>query len=193
MADNPGGIVKQSSSSSPDLDWSQVRETVLMLKLAAAQVDYSLHEGSNSINTLTDSFTAMAGSLGAIELAARELREKYQVENDAQSFIHQQCSSVSEKMQQAIMAFQFYDKLSQRLDHVVDSLSQLADLVGNSQRIYSPYEWRGLQDKIRSRYSMSQERALFDAIMDGEDPEAVFARMHEMSSGEQDDGDIELF
>ncbi|MDH5485173.1 MAG: hypothetical protein OEY43_08075 [Gammaproteobacteria bacterium] len=183
----------RSSSATPDLDWSQVRETVLMLKLAAAQVDYSLNEGGNSINTLTDSFTTMASSLGAIESAAKELKEKYKIENDAQSFIQAQCSSVSESMQHAIMAFQFYDKLSQRLDHVVESMSQLADLVSTPERIYSPVEWRGLQDSIRSRYTMSQERDLFDAIMNGEDPESIFERMHELASGDDDNGDIELF
>jgi septation ring formation regulator EzrA len=193
MTDKSTGSSQQSTSAMPDLDWSQVRETVLMLKLAAAQVDYSLNEGGNSINTLTDSFTAMAGSLGAIELAAKELKEKYKVENDAQSFIQAQCGSVSVAMQHAIMAFQFYDKLSQRLDHVVESMSQLADLVGSPERIYSPTEWRGLQDNIRSRYTMSQERELFDAIMNGENPESVFERMHELASADEDDGDIELF
>ena len=71
MSDRKNNSSSTSTSSHPDLDWSQVRETVLMLKLAAAQVEFSLKDGSNSVNTLTDSFTSMAGSIEAIELVRR--------------------------------------------------------------------------------------------------------------------------
>ncbi|MCW8855555.1 MAG: hypothetical protein OQK72_12710, partial [Gammaproteobacteria bacterium] len=50
----------KSSTSNPDLDWSQVRETVSLLRLAAAQVDFSMRDGEKSVNALTDSFTSMA-------------------------------------------------------------------------------------------------------------------------------------
>ena len=45
----------KSSASNPDLDWSQVRETVSLLRLAAAQVDFSMRDGEKSVNALTDS------------------------------------------------------------------------------------------------------------------------------------------
>ena len=50
-----------SSAHSPDLDWSQVRETVLMLELAVGQIESALKEGNSSVEVLTDSFTSMAG------------------------------------------------------------------------------------------------------------------------------------
>ncbi|HCK81142.1 MAG TPA: hypothetical protein DIC59_06715, partial [Candidatus Competibacteraceae bacterium] len=34
-------------------------------------------------------------------------------------------------------------------------------------RLYNPYEWMGMQEKIKSRYTMEEERLMFDAIMQG--------------------------
>lgn len=188
MSDNIA--LPSSSSTHPDLDWSQVKETVLMLKLAAAQVDFSLKDGANSVDTLTDSFTGMAGSIKAIELSTDEIFEKYQVSKSDQETVISNCQLVADKMQQAIIAFQFYDTLVQRMDHVVSSLSKLGDLVGDPAKLYSPYEWGALQEVIRSRYTMERERELFDAILNGEDMNEVLAKMHEVATSEDD---IELF
>lgn len=183
--------LSKSSSSHPDLDWSQVRETVLMLRLAAAQVEYSLKDGANSVDTLTDSFTGMADCIRAIEKNTHELFQKYQVSDADQLEVAQNCERVSGKMQQAIIAFQFYDTLVQRMDHVVNSLSKLGDLVSDPGRLYSPKEWGSLQDTIRGRYTMEKERELFDAIVAGEDMVAVLEKMHKLAIEDQDA--IELF
>lgn len=180
-----------STSANPDLNWSQVRETVLMLKLAASQVEFSLKDGGSSVDSLTESFTAMAGNIRAIESNVSKLFEQYSVEAVDQQIITTNCQQVAEKMQQAIVAFQFYDTLVQRLDHVVNSLSNLGELVSEPSRLYSPAEWCSLQQTIRSGYNMAKERELFDAIIAGEDMAQVLERMHQVAINEQDD--IELF
>ena len=111
-----------------------------MLKLAAAQVEFSLKDGTNSVNTLTDSFTGMAGGIKAIELSSAGLFEKYNISMDDQETVVSNCQQVAGKMQQAIVAFQFYDMLVQRIDHVVNSLSRPGDLVSDPCRLYSPHE-----------------------------------------------------
>jgi len=181
---------QSSSSSRPDLDWSQVKETVLMLKLAAAQVEFSLRDGANSVDTLTDSFTGMATSISSIESSTAEIFEKYNVLENDQKTVHDNCHQIADKMQQAIVAFQFYDSLVQRMDHVVNSLTTLGDLVSDPARLYSPLEWESLQEAIRGRYTMEKERELFDAILNGEDMVAVLEKMHDV--GIDDDG-VELF
>ena len=184
----------KSTASQPDLDWSQVRETVFMLKLAAAQVEFSLRDGTNSVDVLADSFTSMAGGIGAIEKSFKNLKEVHNIDEGVNDSILDLCASLSGKMQHAIMAFQFYDKLVQRLDHVVGSLSQLGDLVGNPSSLYSPLAWQALQDKIRSKYTMAQERELFDAVLKGESMESVLKRLHEITEQPlEEDDDIELF
>jgi len=180
----------KSTAAHPDLDWSQVKETVLMLKLAASQVEFSLRDGNNSVDVLAESFTLMADGIGDIEKSFKELKETHDIKDDA---IIELCETLSGKMQHAIMAFQFYDKLVQRLDHVVGSLSQLGDLVDEPSSLYSPLAWRALQDKIRSKYTMVQERELFDAVMNGEDMESVLKRLHEITEQPLEEDDIELF
>jgi len=188
MSDNTAP--QSSSASRPDLDWSQVKETVLMLKLAAAQVEFSLKDGANSVDTLTDSFTTMASSVEHIESSTAEIFEKYNVLQADQKTVQDNCQQITGKMQQAIVAFQFYDSLVQRMDHVVNSLSKLGDLVSDPARLYSPLEWESLQEGIRGRYTMEKERELFDAILQGEDMVAVLEKMHNVATS--DDG-IELF
>ncbi len=180
-----------STAAQPDLDWSQVRETVLMLKLAAAQVEFSLKDGTHSVNVLTGSFTSMMESIKSIENGMELLSQKYQISEEDQLQVNQHRQQIDQQMQQAIVAFQFYDRLVQRLDHVVNGLSEMGELVADSQRIYSPHEWRALQEQIRGRYTMEKERALFDAILAGEDMSVVLERMHQVA--EQDEDDIELF
>ena len=202
MADDP---VTQSNSSShssasiassaaqPDLDWSQVKETVLMLRLAAAQIEFSLRDGNSSVDVLTDSFTSMAESMRNISDSSRSLFEKHQIQDEQSSAVLNHCDNVTGKVQAAIVAFQFYDKLVQRLDHVVESMSKLGELVGDASRLYSPAEWQALQDQIRSRYSMPQERELFDSLMSGGDIQVLLTKMMELSKNPPDEDDIELF
>lgn len=193
MSDHSSAESVKSTAANPDLDWSQVKETVLMLRLAAAQIDFSLHEGNSSVDALTDSFTTMAASMQAIERRAQQLFSQHGIDDHLSQEMLAHCDSVSSKVQQAIVAFQFYDKLVQRLDHVVDSLSKLGELVGDSTRLYSPREWRGLQEQIRSRYTMGAERELFDALMNGEDIQRVLDKMREWAQTTSADDDIELF
>ncbi len=192
-----------STASSPDLDWSQVRETVLMLYLAVAQIEVSMRDGEDSVNHLTDSFTSMVGSVQTMEFAASDLPddERYRAIKDT---ILQNCQTVSQKMAASIMAFQFYDKLAQRLAHVSHSLHALAELVVEPTRSYNPYEWHGLQEKIKSTYSMREERMMFDAILNGASLEEALAVLHSDSdkadptdqtdqTDQTDPNDVELF
>ena len=176
-----------STASNPDLDWSQVRETVMMLNLAVAQIVHSLQDGDDSISTLGDSFTAMVGQIEIARSAAEQL--SHSSEKDT---ILVNCEVASKEIQQAIMAFQFYDRLSQRLSHVAKSLSSLGGLVGDQTRLYNPDEWRGLQEKIKSRYSLETERHMFDAILNGANVEDAMRLIDETPPTQSDD-DIELF
>lgn len=184
-----------SNSTEPDLDWSQVRETVTMLYLSVAQIEMCLRDGEDSVNSLTDSFTSMSGSVQTIDMAARDITE----DGDGKAIrdtILANCATVSGQVASSIMAFQFYDKLTQRLTHAANSIRSLAELVGDPVRLYSPYEWRGLQEKIRSKYSMAEEAQIFDAVMSGATLEEALKMLEaEVTHLEADllEQDIELF
>lgn len=191
-----------SSARNPDLDWSQVRETILMLALAVAQIEMSMRESDGSVEVLSNSFTSMVGQVKMIERTVAALPDSVEM-TDAKAAIISSCATVSEMMHSAIIAFQFYDKLTQRLNHVTGSLGSLADLVNDQRRLYNPYEWLGMQEKIKSRYTMEEERLMFDAIMQGKTVKQALAiyvqaiedrkqKTADSSSGGDED-DIELF
>ncbi len=191
-----------SSARNPDLDWSQVRETILMLALAVAQIEMSMRESDGSVEVLSNSFTSMVGQVKMIERTVAALPDSVEM-TDAKTAIISSCATVSEMMHSAIIAFQFYDKLTQRLNHVTGSLGSLADLVNDQRRLYNPYEWLGMQEKIKSRYTMEEERLMFDAIMQGKTVKQALAiyvqaiedrkqKTADSSSGGNED-DIELF
>jgi len=174
----------------PDLDWSQVRETVLMLELAAGQVDAAMRDSNSSVGVLTDTFTSIVDTLQSIEHRMADFSD-----SEAKTGVLSDTQQVSMKVHQAIIAFQFYDKLVQRLDHVCHSLSGLSGVVSDKSRLFNPGEWRSLQGQIRSKYTMAEECEMFDAVMAGKPvqealQEYMQARMKEV---EQSGGDIELF
>jgi Mg2+ and Co2+ transporter CorA len=181
-----------SIASHPDLDWSQVRETVRMLHLTVAQIDMSLREGDDSIQTLSSSFTSMTGSVERLLKGYEELISKEE-NNAIVNSIKGESEAISNKIQESIVAFQFYDKLSQRLAHVSHALAALADLVNDQGRLYNPREWTGLQGKIRSHYSMREEQEMFDLLLAGGTIEDALSKgmsaLHELSKNDA----IELF
>ncbi len=181
-------------AGSPDLDWSQVRETVLMLELAAGQVDAAMRDSNSSVDTLMDTFTSMADTLATIDVALGTLPDT--IGNGmVKSEIQDNARQVAQKVHQAIIAFQFYDKLVQRLDHVCHSLSGLSGLVSDTSRLYNPAEWSALQELIRSKYTMAEERGMFDAVMAGATVEEALKHYMatRMQQVEDSGGEIELF
>lgn len=175
---------------SPDLDWSQVRETVLMLELSAGQIEGAMKDSNASVEVLTDSFTTMAGYMKMIADTVAALPAGGET-GAAKEQLAGVTQHVAGMVHQAIIAFQFYDKLVQRLAHVNHSLAGLSDLVSDKSRLYNPAEWKGLQEKIRSKYSMREEQAMFEAVMGGmpvkDALEQFMAEMKDKSD------DIELF
>jgi nitrate/nitrite-specific signal transduction histidine kinase len=96
---------------------------------------------------------------------------------------------------QSIIAFQFYDRLAQRLSHVNHSLAMLAELVADSARADSASEWTSLQQAIRARYSMPEEVEMFEAVLVHGMPvqQAVDQFMQRMADRSNGSDDIELF
>lgn len=156
----PVASVNPSTSARPDLDWSQVRETILMLDLAVAQMEMAMSDSADSVDVLTHAFTSMFDNLMALREAVADLPE-----SPLKQRIEATSEQVSGQMQAAIIAFQFYDRLSQRLAHVSSSLTDLTGIVSEPARLYNPFAWHELQQKIRSQYTMEDERAMFDTLL----------------------------
>lgn len=189
MSSNPLSM-PMISAHAPDLDWSQIRETVLMLELAATQIDTAMKESNASVNTLSAAFTGMAESLNNISTALQSLPDEGEA-GTTKAAMCRDTGQVSTMVHQAIIAFQFYDKLVQRLDHICASLSQMGALVGDRKRLYNPDEWVGLQNAIRAKYTTDEERIMFEAVLNGVPVDQAIEQF--MAEKQSQGSDIELF
>lgn len=176
-----------SESNRPDLDWSQIRETVKLLAVAVAQVESGMRIGDDSVNALAKSFTEMSNDMSALQGVLANLQD-----SEARDQALQHCATTQAKIYNAIVAFQFYDRLQQRLQHVSLSLKGLADIIDTPERLYSPFAWRDFQTDIRGRFTMEAEKIMFDAILKGKSIEEAVA-LAAAYDGSADEEEIELF
>ncbi|PKI12701.1 hypothetical protein [Colwellia sp. 12G3] len=190
-------ILSGSTALRPDLDWSQLKETVLMLNLAVAQIDGSMSEGNSSIETLSASFTGLATNLSDIQSSILQMKDKDDGDDvgKLKLIIEGSTTTALDKVHSAIIAFQFYDKLTQRLDHVSQSLGALTTLITDPAALYSPVEWRALQESIRSKYTMKEERNMFDKVIAGMPIEEALADFKKalLDKVNCEEDEIELF
>lgn len=191
MSDNTNNIGQRGTTAhAPDLAWSQVRETVLMLELAAGQIEAAMRDSNSSVEVLTESFTSMAGYMRMIGENISNLSGDSQ-NSDTRETLLGATEQVSSMIHQAIIAFQFYDKLVQRLTHVCHGLGDLSGLVYDTQRLYNPNEWVNLQARIKSKYSTAEELIMFEAVMTG--TPVAEAIQNYMDAMKNKNDDIELF
>lgn len=162
-----------------------------MLNLAVAQIIASMHEGDQSVETVGETFTTLANQLQQTVRLGLDMKNG---NTDIAKFDEMLSTlrDVSNKVQRFIIAFQFYDKFSQRLNHVSTDLTDLAELVGDSLRIYSPAEWKSLQQQIRSRYSTPEEHHMFDALMNGASLQEALSLLKE-GRPVKDEDSVDLF
>jgi len=177
-------------------EWCQVTETILMLALAIAQIRVSMTDGTNSVGTLTESFTQMAENGQALQ----NLAQKLSVENITETTLNDIVNGVNDVNKQvgdATVAFQFYDRLCQRLSHVCDSLQNLGGLISEADRRHKPNEWGRLKQEIGSSYTMECERIMFEHILQGASiEEALDTYKHHFEkedTQDETDDEIELF
>lgn len=185
-----------TTAHKPDLDWSQIQETITMLALAVAQVESSMNDGEESVSTLTSSFTKMAQYIGKIrEVTARitpDKLDKYKVVMAATT------QELEDNVQNAVVAFQFYDRITQRLEHVCHSIDKLGGLINDKSALFNPDKWQALQGQIKSSYTMEAERIMFEHILRGHSiQEALEIYRHNFNNEDlnnsNDDDEIELF
>jgi len=177
-------------------DLLHIKETVSMLFLAVCQIEASIKESNTSVDSLTASFTDLAKHSREVDQHVQEMTDLSDIDN-----IKRQVSETSIEMQakinQAITAFQFYDRVSQRLDHVARNLERVSDVIGNPADINNPGIWEHIQNEVKNSYSMESERIMFEHIMRGASVKEALEIYHhhfkQEESSDSCDDEIELF
>jgi hypothetical protein len=181
----------------------ELRKAILALNLSVAQIDLSMTEGNYSVDALIDSFNFMREGL-------ENLRNHIVSDDEIdllslKSSVLEATSLLSDKVASSIIAFQFYDRLSQRLHHVSDGLSSLSNIMASEDQIVDEIVWEAFMEKMARYAAMREEHELYELIFThGLSSEAAIeqmkVRMRERMIESQnnpaaavDDDDIELF
>lgn len=181
---------------------TEVQQTILVLNLSIAQIELSISEGDHSVNALIDSFRYMSEHIETIQGISIDLGQSSLAKDKEFAKNHtrllSQTNQLAEKMQQAIIAFQFYDKLSQRLGHVSYGLTGLSDIVSHEMKVKDSSEWEDFKKAVRRGTSMREEEELFELIFDQKIPtkeaiEIMKQRMTQRLKEAEEVEEIELF
>lgn len=154
-----------------------------MLDTVVTQLGWTLRDGDGSVDALTESFKTMMASAVAILDTASKMED-----GACKDEILKHSHDIYGQTQQVIVAFQFYDQMSQRLNHASGSLELLAELIGDPVRLCDPEEWRTFQQEIRLRYTSEADKIMFDAVLTGaslDDAIRIF-KEHEAEKTEDD-------
>ena len=85
-----------------------------------AQIQSILSDGGESVSELTESFIELAQTFKQLADHTTDIEK-----TDLNEIKHQ--------IEQGIVAFQFYDRISQRLDHVSTSLMNMGNIIGDKR------------------------------------------------------------
>jgi hypothetical protein len=166
--------------------WCHLQETMTMLQLTSAQIRTSIMDGEDSVSQLTHTLESIANR-------SQLLRELLDSDVEAAK---EQTVALMEDVNRGVMACQFHDRVSQRLDHVTNSISQIAEIVTNPSQFSDANKWQSLQNNISESYTMDCERLMFEQIMMGRTvEEALELYRHHFTNInlDDDDDDIEFF
>lgn len=176
-------------------DWSHIKETVNMLYLAICQIQATMDDSNKSVDTLTHSFAAIANHSAEVGNQIEKIKHPDEIAELKKDMIHT-ASEIKSNVAASIEAFQFYDRVCQRLDHVAQSLENVSSLMEDENDVHSPKAWLDIQEGIKNRYTMEAERIMFEFIMrGGKVKDALEIYQHHFSNTDSDNtGDeIELF
>ncbi|MFK5914395.1 MAG: hypothetical protein QM484_08465 [Woeseiaceae bacterium] len=142
--------------------WPQIKEMILMLSVAVARIDHAMTEGDESFTALSLSFIETKGSANNIVEIAEEIED-----DELKNKLLVNCNDITNRVNNSIMSFQFYDKLSQRMDLVSKTLTEINVVLQDKERTNDSAVWLELQEKIRSKYTLDADQEMFDAVISG--------------------------
>jgi hypothetical protein len=169
--------------------WTPEQQIARLLSLCEAQMESALSESDVAVEALVKSF---AGLIEAGQ-ALGSLSEK--TPDAGPTDLAAQLDALKKQTAAAIVAFQFYDKLTQRLGHVRYSLSALAMFVCDRTKTTEREQWKRMFATLRRLYRTEEERELFRMMVEGASSEE--AREHIQQSTQTlratSTGEIEIF
>ena len=164
----------------PDGEQNVARGLHQFLNLGVAQLDAAVRESDAQVDKIAQSLAAIASDMQQFDAVSSSPANNAEL-----------VASVRTSVAAAVKALQFYDKLIQRLTHVRSGLAIPADATADLGAA-SSVDWNGILDQVRSRYSMVEERVLFDFMMRGLRAEQMLKALQSLREASAP-GELELF
>jgi len=179
----------------PITPWAPEREIAHTLELCEAQMEAALGDSDRAVDALVSAFSAMAENASAARAALDSLSPQQHASLGTSETLREKLAAVESQMASAIVAFQFYDKLSQRLGHVRYSLSTLAMFVCDPVQSSQREQWHRLFNTLRRLYRTEEERRIFQLMIEGASAQEALEQLQQVSKtlGVHATGEIELF
>jgi hypothetical protein len=169
--------------------WTPEQQVARLLSLCEAQMESALSESDVAVEALVKSFAGLIEAGQALGSISDKTPQTGATDLAAQ------LEALKKQTAAAVVAFQFYDKLTQRLGHVRYSLSALAMFVCDRAKAGEREQWRRMFATLRRLYRTEEERQLFRLMVEGASAEE--AREHIQQSTltlrAATTGEIEIF
>jgi hypothetical protein len=153
------------------------------LNLGVAQLDAAVRESDAQVDKIAQCLAAISGDVQQFEARLQS--------GPAGASGAQVIAEVRASVAAAVKALQFYDKLIQRLTHVRSGLAIPADATSDVTAA-AGVDWNDILDQVRARYSMVEERVLFDFMMRGLRAEQMLKALQSLREASTP-GELELF
>jgi hypothetical protein len=173
-------------------NWSPQQQTARMLALCEAQMEAATQDSDTAVDTLVAACTDMMSTVSDLSRKARDCKDPAQ-QQQLLDEINARCTALNKDVAAAVVAFQFYDRLSQRLGHVRYSLSTLALFICDRVSSQHPAHWDKLLLTLGRLYRTAEERAIFDSIANSLSLSVSSDTSPPLSKEMSDAGSIELF
>lgn len=163
------------------------KNQITLLHLAAAQLAISLSEAEKPFNDLSKLFIEIVEGYNEIEGL---IGSNQPGDISSLQALHK---ATQNKVRNAIVDFQFYDRMTQRLQHIMSNIKDAINALEIKQQ-GNKAEWDAIFRKIEKSYTMREETQLFNAIRSGEGfEEAVQSLIAQTFKKEAVESEIELF
>ncbi|WP_210147267.1 hypothetical protein [Shewanella sp. WXL01] len=175
-----------SPNQSAQQQLTHVHETIKLLLLSMAQIELSLTDGEQNMSGLGQLFTDMATH-------QQQVNDYLKTKQDTPAEILLYGQQLADKVNEGVIAFQFYDRLSQRLQHVTTGLGLTEEILADDTKRGSRLAWQRVNEEIKQTYSLECEKHMFDCVLKGVPLHEALEQYRALHSAKEEQDDIELF
>lgn len=142
--------------------------------LSTALVRFCIQDGDEASQEISERLSTIQNFVNNAKAAITE-------GNNAD--VTQQLDSITNEVMNTVIALQFFDRISQRMDHAVQAIEAIGDAASEKSKT------------LDQRFTMDDERILYDALQEGCTVDQALERASQKLDAtiESQGSDIELF